>query len=79
MEWFGIGQLGSLQLNLGQRVTYPIAVRDNLQVDVDKRSHGLEFRHSEGLMALGEPNQILHCEGVKYLLCSVWFALVNVP
>lgn len=43
-----------------ERVSYKFIVGDDFNVNARERGTGLEFRPSEGLMELGEPNQIIH-------------------
>jgi hypothetical protein len=43
-----------------ERVSYKLIVGNDFDVNARERGTGLEFRPSEGLMELGEPNQIIH-------------------
>lgn len=43
-----------------ERVSYIFIVGDEFDVGAGERGTGLKFRPSEGLMELGEPNQIIH-------------------
>lgn len=41
-------------------ISYKFIVGDNFDVNACECGTGLKFRPSEGLMELGEPNQIIH-------------------
>lgn len=44
------------------KVTYKVAVRNDLEINANKGGHSLKFRHSEALMGLSKNDQILHGE-----------------
>lgn len=59
MDQWSWNDLDTLNID-GKGISYIFIVGDDFDINACECGTGLEFRPPEGLMDLGEPNQIIH-------------------